>query len=180
MRARRDGPTAVARFAARTPDNDTERVSVSVCDVACLSNHSGDSSETTVVTCASDGTVAMWRSKNVDKDASSATEEGRSIRGDSTVLGSHDGAVAVACSASRGVVASGGLDGRVRFWKMDARHSFAHPRYVRTHLEILSLYSYSRVSPLSQKLHRCVASMRRGALGGVCFGWGFNFDRVRR
>ena len=180
MPARRDGPTAVARFAARAPDKDTERVSVSVCDVACLSNHSGGSSETTVVTCANDGTVAMWRSKNVNKDASSAKEEGRSMRGDSTVLGCHDGAVAVACSASRGVVASGGLDGQVRFWKMDTRYSFARPRYVRTRLEILSLYCYSRVSSLSQKLHRRVASMRGSALGGVRFGWGFNFDRVRR
>lgn len=133
MRARPDEPTAVARFAARAPEDDPERVSVSVCDVACLSNQSGDSSETTVVTCANDGTVAMWRSQNVNNDAASATKEGRSMRGDLTVLGCHDGAVAVACSASRGVVSSGGLDGRVRFWKMDTRRSFARSRYVRTH-----------------------------------------------
>ena len=133
MRARRDGPTAVARFAAHAPNDDTEGLSVSVCDVACLSNQFGDSSETTVITCANDGTVAMWRPENDNKDVLSATKEGRSMRGDSTVLGCHDGAVAVACSASRGVVASGGLDGRVRFWKMDTRRSFARPRYVRTH-----------------------------------------------
>jgi hypothetical protein len=64
-------------------------------------------------------------------------------------------------------------------WTRVAR-SLVLGTYVRTRLEILSSYSYSRVSSLSQKLHRRVASMRGGALGGVCFGWGFNFDRVRR